>query len=344
MESSISKEAIFLYNNLFFIIAFIIVFLGTLYPLFVEVMKFQKVSVGPPYYNAVFMPVAWGLIFLMGVGPYIPWRKCSVAALRAIFTLPLSVGFCSVPFLYLVGITDPYALAALSVTLFTGTAIVQDYFKLASVFSDREGINLFRGFLRGLNQNPRKAAGILTHVGILVMTVGVVFSTLFQTEKMQIIKPGEVMPLNQYQVKLQKIYPTTGGNWSGYQADFEIVQGDKLIVRLSPQKRIYEVSQTPTTEAAIHQIYTGHLFLTIPEVAPDGSWVRVRALHNPLVLWVWYGGAIMVIGCFLNIFRREKRRMAHAGAETIAPVAPALLMPETTSQEAQHVVRPLREI
>jgi cytochrome c biogenesis factor len=100
-------------------------------------------------------------------------------------------------------------------------------------------------------------------------------------------------------------------------------QKNNLIVVLHPQKRLYEVSQTPTTEAAIHQIYTGHIFLTIPEVAPDGAWARVRALHNPLVLWVWYGGAIMGLGVLLNIFRGAlfalSRKKVGAAPSVVAP-------------------------
>ena len=304
MESFLSREAIFLYNNLFFMIAFIIVFIGTLYPLFMEVMKFQKVSVGPPYYNAVFMPVAWGLILLMGIGPYIPWRKSSVASLKGIVTLPFFVAFCSLPLFYLVGIQDIYALLALSITLFTLTAIVRDYSALAKMWAERDGVSLSRGLARAFRQNPRKSAGMLTHLGVLVMTVGIVFSTLFQTEKIQVIKPGETLALNNYQVKLVELYPVTGVNWSGYEGLFEVYDKNKrLVTVLRPQKRLYEVSQTPTTEAAIHQIYTGHIFLTLPEVTPDGSSARLRALHNPLVMWVWYGGGIMGLGVLMNIFR-----------------------------------------
>jgi cytochrome c-type biogenesis protein CcmF len=330
MESILSKEASFLYNNLFFIIAFIIVFIGTLYPLFVEVMEFQKVSVGPPYYNAVFMPVAWGIIFLMGIGPYIPWRKCSVSALKDIFTLPLTIAFCSLPTFYLMGIRDGYALSALSVTFFTGTSIIQDYVNLGKMWAEREATSLMTGILRGLRQNPRKTAGILTHVGVLVMTVGIVASTLFQAEKMEIMKPGDSILLNQYDFKLLELYPAKGGNWSGHEAHFAITRGKTLITELRPQKRLYEVSQTPTTEAAIHQIYTGHLFITIPEVAPDGSWARVRALHNPLVLWVWYGGAIMGVGVILNIFRRGRKKAIVSDAQP----APVGMTSEDVRQQA----------
>ncbi|MEK7286644.1 MAG: heme lyase CcmF/NrfE family subunit [Nitrospirota bacterium] len=325
MESLLSREAIFLYNNLFFVTAFVIVFIGTLYPLFIEVMKFQKVSVGAPYYNAVFMPVAWGLILLMGIGPYIPWRKCSIAAIKDILTVPFAIGFCALPLLYVMGMRDMYALAALSVTFFTGTAIVRDYLQLTKMWADRYQLKKSSAFLKVLRQNPRKTAGILTHVGVLVMTIGVVCSTLFQAEKIQAMKPSESVMLNDYRFKLIQIYPVTGSNWSGHEGFFEVYdKNNKLVASLRPQKRLYEVSQTPTTEAAIHQIYTGHLFVTIPDVSPDASWVRVRALHNPLVLWVWYGGAIMGLGVLMNIFRGVIFSLGKKKVVVSPPVAPSV--------------------
>jgi cytochrome c-type biogenesis protein CcmF len=163
------------------------------------------------------MPVAWGLILLMGIGPYIPWRKASILTLKEILTIPFFVGFCSLPFFYLTGIQDYYALAALSVTLFTLTAIARDFSALAKMWAKHDGISLLRGLIKAFRQNPRKSAGILTHLGVLVMTIGIVCSTLFQTEKMQIIKPNETLALNNYKIKLTALYPVTGVNWSGHE-------------------------------------------------------------------------------------------------------------------------------
>ncbi|HLG21756.1 MAG TPA: cytochrome c-type biogenesis CcmF C-terminal domain-containing protein, partial [Candidatus Manganitrophaceae bacterium] len=123
---------------------------------------------------------------------------------------------------------------------------------------------------------------------------------------------------------LVRLYGAEGVNWSGREGFFNVYRGDLLIAQLRPQKRFYSVSQTPTTETAIYQVKMGHIFLTIPEVAPDDTWARVRALHNPLVLWVWYGGAIMGFGAILNIFRPRRRDLsaprpaAVASEETLA--------------------------
>ena len=308
MDSIISREAVFLFNNLFFLVALATVFVGTLYPLLMEVLEFQKVSVGPPYYNAVFMPVALGLILLMGIGPYIPWRKATPQAVKALFTLPLTVALGGMALLFLLGIRDAYALAALTIVIFVAAAIFKDFGKLSAYWAKREGVGRMQGLLSAYRTNPRRMSGILIHIGVLVMVIGIVFSSIYQTEKVLIMKPGEEVTLKSFRLRMAKLYGVEGINWGGQEALFDVYQDGRIVAQLHPQKRFYTVSQTPTTETAIYQTNMGHLFVTIPEVAPDGSWARVRALYNPLVLWVWYGGGIMAVGAFLNIFRRARKR------------------------------------
>jgi len=320
MESIVSREAVFLYNNLFFLVALVTVFIGTLYPLLMEALKFQKVSVGPPYYNAVFMPVALGLVFLMGIGPYIPWRKASLTGLKALFLKPLLIATGALGFLIVGGIRDAYALAGLWVVVFVIVAIVLDFNQIATFWAGHDGVSRLRGLGVAYRKNPRRMAGIITHIGVLVMVTGIIVSTIYQTEVMVPMKPGEAIRLGPYRLKLLQLYPAQGPNWTAQEGLFNIYQGEQLIAQLYPQKRLYTVSQTPTTETAIHQIKMGHLFVTIPEVAPDGSWARVRALHNPLVLWVWYGGAIMGLGALLNIFRKTRHARIPAASPLLSPL------------------------
>lgn len=328
MDSVISREAIFLFNNLFFLVALITVFVGTLYPLLTEALQFKKVSVGPPYYNTVFMPVALGLVFLMGIGPYIPWRKASAQNLKELFLMPGLIALGGLVLFALAGIRNSYALAGLTVVCFVAAAIFRDFAKISSFWAKREQVSTLRGFLTAYKKNPRRLSGILTHIGVLVMIIGIIFSTIYQTEKVLIMKPGEETGLGAYRIKLIRLYGAEGINWGGQEALFNVYKGETLITQLRPQKRFYTVSQTPTTETAIHQIYMGHVFLTIPEVSPDGTWARVRALHNPLVLWVWYGGGIMGVGVILNMLRKSRIKVSAARPEAAgAEVAVSLSRP-----------------
>ena len=305
MDSMVSRESVFLFNNLFFLVAAATVFLGTLYPLMIETWKGAKVTVGPPYYNAVFMPVALGLLFLMGVGPYIPWRKASPASLKKSFRVPLLVGLASTLLLAAFGVRGVFALLGAFVVGFAGAAIAIDVGKISQMYARRESVNPLKGFLSAFRANQRRYAGLVTHVGVLVLVVGIIASTVYQTEKVVSLRVGDEFILDAYRVKLERIHEVRGKNWTAQEGVFEVYEGDALLTRLRPQKRVYDASQTPTTESAIYAKNMGHIFLTMPDVSPEGVAVA-RGVINPLILWVWGGGGIMGLGVLLNMFRPRK--------------------------------------
>ena len=306
MDSLVSRESIFLFNNLFFLVAAATVFLGTLYPLLMETLNGSKVTVGPPYYNAVFMPIALGLLFLMGVGPYIPWRKASVASLKKSFLVPLLFGLASVVILFITGIYSPYALAGGFVVGFAASAIFLDFGKISHLYARREHVNVFKGLLRAFSANQRRYSSLITHLGALVLVVGIIASTIYQSEKVVSMKVGDEFSISDYRMKLLNIHEVEGQNWMAQEGVFQVTRDGKFITELRPQKRIYEATQTPTTESAIFAINMGHIFLTMPEVSPEGVAVA-RGVINPLILWVWGGGGIMGLGVFLNIFRPRRK-------------------------------------
>ena len=305
MDSMVSRESVFLFNNLFFLVAAATVFLGTLYPLMIETWKGAKVTVGPPYYNAVFMPVALGLLFLMGVGPYIPWRKASPASLKKSFQVPLLVGLASTLLLAAFGVRGVFALLGAFVVGFAGAAITIDIGKISRLYARRESVNPLKGFLSAFRANQRRYAGLVTHVGVLVLVVGIIASTVYQTEKVVSLRVGDEFILDAYRVKLERIHEVRGKNWTAQEGVFEVYEGDALLTRLRPQKRVYDASQTPTTESAIYAKNMGHIFLTMQDVSPEGVAVA-RGVINPLILWVWGGGGIMGLGVLLNMFRPRK--------------------------------------
>ncbi|MEC4673770.1 MAG: heme lyase CcmF/NrfE family subunit [Nitrospirota bacterium] len=306
LDSMVSRESVFLFNNLFFLVATATVFLGTLYPLILETWQGSKVTVGPPYYNTVFMPVALGLIFLMGVGPYIPWRKASKEHLKKNFLIPVVVGILLAVILLLFGIDRPFALIGALVVGFAGTAIFVDFGKISALYSKRDSVTMLKGCLTAFTSNQRRYAGMITHIGVLVLVIGIIASTIYQTEKVVSLRVGDEFMIDDYRMKLEKIHVVEGQNWTAQEGVFQVYEGDTLLTVLRPQKRVYPASQTPTTESAIYAKNMGHIFLTMPDVSPDGVAVA-RGVINPLILWVWGGGGIMGLGVLLNIFRPRKR-------------------------------------
>jgi cytochrome c-type biogenesis protein CcmF len=252
------------------------------------------------------MPIALGLLFLMGIGPYIPWRKASVASLKKSFSTPLLAGAFIVIVLFVTGIHNLYALAGSYVVAFAGMAIVLDFGKISQLYAQRNGSNIFQGCLAAFTANQRRYSSMLTHIGVLILVVGIIASTIYQTEKVVSMRVGDEFSIADYRMKLTKIHEVAGGNWTAQEGVFQVFKGENLITELRPQKRIYAATQTPTTESAIYAINMGHIFLTMPEVSEDGVAVA-RGVINPLVLWVWGGGVIMGLGVILNILRPRKK-------------------------------------
>lgn len=306
LDSIVSRESVFMFNNLFFLVAAATVFLGTLYPLMIETWKGSKVTVGPPYYNAVFMPIALGLLFLMGVGPYIAWRKASLDNIRKNFLIPLIAAFGVTALAFALGFRSPFTIAGAFVVGFVSTTIVADFGKVSAFFARRDRVNYVRGFLTAFAANQRRYAGLVTHIGVLILVIGIIASTVYQTEKVVSLRTGDEFTMGPYRLTLAEIRDVRGPNWTAKEGRFELYRGDRLLTEMRPQKRIYDASQTPTTESAIYAINMGHVFLTMPEITPDGT-ATARGVINPLILWVWGGGAIMGLGVLLNIFRPRKR-------------------------------------
>jgi cytochrome c-type biogenesis protein CcmF len=136
--------------------------------------------------------------------------------------------------------------------------------------------------------------------------VGIIASTIDQTEKVVSMRVGDEFAIAEYRMKLTKIHEVAGVNWTAQEGVFQVFKGETLITELRPQKRVYAATQTPTTESAIHAINMGHVFLTMPEVSEEGVAVA-RGVINPLILWVWGGGVIMGLGVMLNILRPRKK-------------------------------------
>jgi len=305
MDSVISKESVFLFNNLFFLVAAATVFLGTLYPLLVETLKTAKVSVGPPYYNAVFMPVALGLLLMMGIGPSIAWRKASPENLKKNFLVPILISMIATSAAWLIGIRTVFGLAGAMVVSFVASTIIIDFTKASTLWARRHEVNYLQAVYQAFTNSQRRYAGIVTHIGVLVMVVGIIASTIYQVEKVVPMRIGDTLQLKNYTIKMVGLQEVSGANWTAEEGLFEVYKDNRLLTVLRPQKRIYTESQTPTTEAAIYAIHLGHVFMTMPDVGSNS--VTVRALINPLILLVWIGGGIMALGVILNIFRSRMK-------------------------------------
>ncbi len=289
----VSRETGLVINNLLLSVILAIVFLGTLYPLFVEAVTGEKLSVGAPYFNAVAGPLALVLAVLVGVGPLLAWRRERRPVPRKLVVPAL------------------LAAAALLVTILLAPAIgilprlgltVAAFLASASI-------------LPLVGRNPLRAplatwGMVVAHLGIAVALAGMASNAAFTHEKLAIAKPGERLSAGPWLVQLIDVTPTAGKNWTGFEGRLEASRGQGPVT-LKPQTRYFTDPPTETNEAAIETFWNGQLYTVIGKPDETGGW-QVRLWWKPFVTLIWLGGGLIALGGALalvgRLWRLRRRR------------------------------------
>ena len=320
----ISREGALVLNNLLLTTACATVFLGTLYPLFLDALGGGKVSVGPPYFNATFGPIMVPVIAVAAIGPLMPWKRADLAGVLGRLKLALVFGV-AMAFVawYLVAGTAPWAPLGfgLAAWLFMG-----------SLIEWAERIKLFRlplgkSWSRARNL-PRSAYGMtMAHCGVALVLAGIIGSQAWQSEIIRVMAPGETAELAGYEFTFRGVRALQGPNYSIDRGEFEITRDGAPFTRLFPEKRFYPVQQTQTTEAAIHTTWIGDLYVAIDESRAavgedDGAW-SVRLYFNPLIPWIWLGAVIMMLGGLVSLSDRRLRIGAPRRTRRTEPEQPS---------------------
>ncbi|MBF0609884.1 MAG: heme lyase CcmF/NrfE family subunit [Magnetococcales bacterium] len=308
MESMLSRESTFLFNNLFLVVGTTTVLLGTLYPLAVETFSTAKVSVGAPYYNKVFIPIMLGLLILMGIGPLIPWRSSQWATTLKRFTLPAVLAVVGVVVAIVLNVNHTYGVITVALIFFVLTTHLQDVFSGTRLRMQKEGTNPLVALMALINRNKRRYGGLIVHLGVLIMAAGFIGSGLFQEERTLVMKVGDGVRNGSWHLTLQSIAPTAKRNWTATEATFVAKKDGGEEAILKTQKRVYSEFQQPTSEAAIHSTFWEDLYVVLGDPVGDGFSFRVY--RNPLVGWVWWGSGVMAVGAFIALLqgRRLSRR------------------------------------
>ena len=284
----VSREAALVGNNLLLTVILGIVFVGTLYPLFVEAVTGDKLSVGAPYFNAVAGPLALVLALLIGVGPLLNWRRDSGERLKRL-AVPALIG-----------------VAVLLVALFVmpgGGLLSKLGLAVAAALAIASLLPLAG---RKLRRTPLSTWGMVTaHFGVAVALAGISGSNLLTREVLTAATPGDRIAVGPWFVEFKAITPTAGPNWTALQAELRASRGGGVSV-LKPQSRFYTDPPTETNEAAIETVLSGQLYTVLGQPAGDGRW-QLRLWWKPLVTLIWLGGALIALGGALALVGRAWR-------------------------------------
>jgi cytochrome c-type biogenesis protein CcmF len=285
----VSRETGLVINNLLLSVVLGIVFLGTLYPLFVEAVSGEKLSVGAPYFNAVAGPLALILAFLVGIGPLLSWRREQ----RPV------IGRLKIP-----ALLGASALAA-TIILWPGMHILPRLGLTAAAYLAAAAIVPLA--VRNPIRAPLATWGmVVAHFGIAVALAGMAANAAFTSERLAVAKPGETLGVGPWLVQLQEVTPTAGKNWTAMEAQLLATRGQGPVT-LRPQTRYFSNPPTETNEAAIETFWNGQLYTVIGRPDETGGW-QLRLWWKPFVTLIWAGGALIAFGGALALFGRIWRR------------------------------------
>ena len=299
LDSVVSRESAFLLNNVLLVAAAFTVFFGTVFPLLSEAVRGVKVSVGAPFFNQVNVPLFLSLIFLMGVGPLIAWRRASLDNLARNFLWPVVLGVVAAAAAFVLGVRSSLAALAFAAAAFVLATIALDFGR-ATRARLRAGESLLPAMGGLVRRHNRRYGGFVVHLGILIIALGVTGSQAWSVQTEMTLRPGETAELAGYRVRFDGLTAVEESNHFKVVGAFTVSNGRVLGV-LRPAKKFYPQEQSPIAYVDYRLGLKEDIYLVLGDFARDGRQATVKLQVNRLVSWIWIGGAVLTLGALLAI-------------------------------------------
>jgi cytochrome c-type biogenesis protein CcmF len=332
IESFLSREAAFLFNNLVLLGAAFAVLWGTIFPLVSEAFTGQPVAVGPPFFNRVNIPIGLILLALTGIGPVIAWRRATRRNLRRNFAIPVFLGLATVGLFLAVGARDGYALATFGIAAFVMAIVVTEFWKGTRARARIEGEGFGSAFVHLIGRNRRRWGGYIVHVGVVLIFTAFAGSA-FDVEVRKVLNPGETVtvasPLGHtYTLVYEGISSSVEENFDRWVALLSVQRDEEAVGAMTTERRFYRVNRQMVTEVGIRSTPLEDLYVILADVEdfegmvgndPNAQRIVVQVMVNPLVGWIWYGGVVLTIGSLIALWpAAEARRRAPTPEPAVA--------------------------
>jgi cytochrome c-type biogenesis protein CcmF len=335
LDSMISRESSFLFNNLLFLVACIAVLSGTLFPVISEGLSGSRISVGAPFFNKIMIPVGLAILFLTGVGPLLAWRKTSGDSLKRNFGWPIIVGLLCGVAAYFMRYRDTFSIICLILCGFVFWTIVMEFYRGAKVISARTGMSMMMGAHELAMRNTRRYGGYVVHFGMVLVFIGLAGSA-FNSDVQRPMNLGEAMKLGPYTLVLQSADTKPEQNYTAQRMIVEVLKDNKQLMMLYPEKRQFQgTDEGNGTMVAIYSTLREDVYVVFAGMDPDTNLPVIHAFLNPLVKWIWLGGVWVVMGTLLALMPNRRAQLATALVPQTAspsPIAQAL-NPSVTLRE-----------
>ena len=336
IQSFLSRESAFLFNNLILLGAAFAILWGTIFPLLSEAFTGEQISVGPPFFNRVNIPIGLVLLALTGIGPVIAWRRATKRNLKRNFAIPVAAGVGTVGILFGLGARNGLALTTFGISTFVLTIIFVEFWKGTQARARIEGEGLLSAVTHLITRNRRRWGGYIVHIGVVLIFTAFA-GRAFEVEVRKSMDPGETVTVaspfgHTYTLTYEGISSSRGENFDQWVALLSIQKDDRAIGSMSTERRWYRVNQQMVTEVGIRSTLLEDLYVILADVEdiegivandPDAQRIVVQVMVNPLVGWIWYGGVILAIGSLIALWPvADVRRRAGAGTKADAPHEP----------------------
>ena len=306
LESLVSRESSFLFNNLLLLVACFTVLWGTLFPVLSEWVQGTKVTVGPPFFNRVNVPVALLLLLFTAIGPLLAWRKTSVESLKRNFLWPAIGALATALLLTAFGmrpwkdISYLYSMMTISLSVLVALTVISEFIRGGRVIGRHTGQNLFASMVQLAHRNTRRYGGYIVHFGVIVIMIGFA-GAAFNQEREKEMGYGDKMAIGTYTLVCRSYTQEDKPNFASEWAIIDVFKGGKQIDTLYPERRFFKASQQTSTIVANRSSFKEDLYLVYEGLNQDTGRPIIKVHLNPLVMWIWVGVWVMIIGTVIAL-------------------------------------------
>jgi cytochrome c-type biogenesis protein CcmF len=315
LESVISRESSFLFNNLILLASCFAVLWGTLFPVISEAVSGEKISLDAAWFNRLMIPIGLFLLLLTGVGPLFAWRRTSMDSLRRNFQWPGIAAVVLAGALLAAGMRNFYALISFGFCLFVALTVLLEFYKGARAIHAKNNMNLLRATLELTHRNTRRYGGYLVHMGIVLMFIGFT-GAAFNKSDVKEMNVGDTLNLSHYQLKVLDLKEGENANYSWHRAIVQVSNAGAVLGTLEPEKRFYKSSRQGTSEVGVRSRLNEDLYLNFGGMSDDNVRAIIQAYVFPLVSWIWLGGLVLIGGTLVCLVP-SKVKLQYARTEVV---------------------------
>ena len=297
LESVLSRESSFLFNNLMLLASCFSILWGTLFPVISEAVTGEKISVDGPYFNRVNIPIGLFLLFLTGVGPLVAWRRSSFESLKRAFAWPTIGALATAATLVAMGVRSIYATMSFALSTFVVCTIVTEFWKGASAIASKSGQNIARAMIELTHRNTRRYGGYIVHIAIVIMFIGFTGSA-FNLDTTKEVGMNDTFKLGRYELKVKDLASGNNGHYKWWHSPVEVYQNGKLIDTLTPEQRQYTTGDTASVVSIRRRLHED-LYLNFAGMTTGGEKAVIQAYVFPLVSWIWIGYWALLFGTLI---------------------------------------------